>query len=250
MELNIDPNFKVNRKSLFNDYIISWDGEYEHEKFKAFLDKQIPYFKSIKTPSLWVFLEGLNLKHLHEILPLGFIIHKACENNKLALNLWLNEERYTLPEPPFSTIGLGGLCIKNGKVLSVRENYHNELGKWKIPGGLLDKTKDCSFFECAKREVFEETGVKCTPKNLLFFMHRDNVGLYSSYDIYGVVLCDVEDGDETINYDTYEIGECKWLTIEEFLSAGNWLNNLCIDYYNKKAFLREYKHNNVNIVSA
>lgn len=55
-------------------------------------------------------------------------------------------------------IGVGVIVIKDNKVLlGKRMNAHGE-GTWSFPGGHLEYNE--SVEDCAKREVFEETGIK------------------------------------------------------------------------------------------
>lgn len=54
-------------------------------------------------------------------------------------------------------IGIGVIVIKDGRILmGKRKNVHGE-GTWSLPGGHLEFGE--SLEECAKREVFEETGI-------------------------------------------------------------------------------------------
>lgn len=59
-------------------------------------------------------------------------------------------------------VGVGVIVKKGNKVLmGKRKGSHGE-GDWNFPGGHLDFNED--VFTCARREVFEETGIKI--KNL------------------------------------------------------------------------------------
>ena len=59
-------------------------------------------------------------------------------------------------------VGVGVIIIKNGKILlGKRKNAHGE-GSWSFPGGHLEFNEE--IFDCAQREVSEETGIKI--KNL------------------------------------------------------------------------------------
>ena len=54
-------------------------------------------------------------------------------------------------------IGVGIIVLKSGKILlGKRKNSHGE-GSWQFPGGHLEFNE--SIEACARREVFEETGI-------------------------------------------------------------------------------------------
>jgi 8-oxo-dGTP diphosphatase len=54
-------------------------------------------------------------------------------------------------------VGIGVVVVQDGKVLlGQRKNSHGA-GSWSLPGGHLEIGE--SFQECARREVFEETGL-------------------------------------------------------------------------------------------
>lgn len=57
------------------------------------------------------------------------------------------------------------LCLKSNKILLVkRAEGILEAGKWGLPGGFLDQGEN--IFECAERELKEETGLDGKVKNL------------------------------------------------------------------------------------
>lgn len=58
----------------------------------------------------------------------------------------------------YPRVGIGIIVKKNGKVLlGKRKGSHGE-GSWSFPGGHLEFGEE--LVDCAKREVFEETGIK------------------------------------------------------------------------------------------
>ena len=68
----------------------------------------------------------------------------------------------------YEILGVGGLVIKDNKVLLVKERFAIS-GKWKLPGGHADSGEDLG--EAAVREVFEETGIRAKELGLITFRH-------------------------------------------------------------------------------
>lgn len=88
-------------------------------------------------------------------------------------------------------VGVAAIVIKNGKVLLGQRKGAHGSGSWAFPGGHLEFNE--SIEACAKREVFEETGLSvknprfATMTNDLFFQSgRHYVTLF--------VVCDYETG--------------------------------------------------------
>jgi 8-oxo-dGTP diphosphatase len=54
-------------------------------------------------------------------------------------------------------IGVAVIVIKEGKVLLGKRKHSHGAGGWQFPGGHLEYNE--SIEDCAKREVFEETGI-------------------------------------------------------------------------------------------
>lgn len=55
-------------------------------------------------------------------------------------------------------VGVAAIVIKNGKVLLGKRKNSHGAGTWQFPGGHLEFNE--SVEDCARREVFEETGIK------------------------------------------------------------------------------------------
>ena len=58
----------------------------------------------------------------------------------------------------FPRVGVATIVRKNGKVLLGKRKSSNESEEWGFPGGHLEFKE--SFFECARRECFEEARIK------------------------------------------------------------------------------------------
>jgi 8-oxo-dGTP diphosphatase len=58
------------------------------------------------------------------------------------------------------------LIVKGGRLLLINKSDHNEQ-TWIPPGGGLE-SQDADIFDCARREVLEETGIACDTNDLLY----------------------------------------------------------------------------------
>ena len=106
------------------------------------------------------------------------------------------------------------------EILCVRE-LRNNYRPWKIPGGLANIGEELS--DAAIREVYEETGIRCTFQSILGFRHSHQ-RQYGKSDLYFVcrlIPCPEEyrwignggggDGDSNSNTDTGEgVGEGEY----------------------------------------
>lgn len=61
-------------------------------------------------------------------------------------------------KPKHPIMGVGVIIVRNGKVLLGRRRGPRRPGDYGLPGGLLENTESLEM--CARREVFEETGLK------------------------------------------------------------------------------------------
>jgi 8-oxo-dGTP diphosphatase len=85
----------------------------------------------------------------------------------------------------FYRVSIKGLCVRDGKILLIREAKKMS-GKWELPGGGLDFGEDMRA--ALKREIQEEMGVeviKISEKPVYIWTHRyennsRNVGWYYS----------------------------------------------------------------------
>jgi len=88
-------------------------------------------------------------------------------------------------------IRVAAIIISNQKVLLVK-HVHPETGYawWVPPGGGLDD-KDASIFDCAKREVFEETNLKVDVSRIIYI--REFLGTDINLEIF--TLADNHQGE-------------------------------------------------------
>ena len=62
-------------------------------------------------------------------------------------------------------VGVGGVVLRNGKILLVKRRFDPNKGKWSFPGGLVELGE--SVRDAVKREVKEETGLRVHVSSLI-----------------------------------------------------------------------------------
>ncbi len=72
--------------------------------------------------------------------------------------------------PTAPVVGVGGLVVRDGKVLLIRRGKQPLFGRWTLPGGTLELGE--SLEEAVVRELLEETGVRVRPLELLTVFDR------------------------------------------------------------------------------
>lgn len=72
------------------------------------------------------------------------------------------------PKQPI--LGVGGVVINGNRVLLIRRGREPLKGEWSIPGGMLELGE--SLKEGVAREVWEETGLKVRPLEMLLAFDR------------------------------------------------------------------------------
>ncbi len=78
-------------------------------------------------------------------------------------------------------VGIGVMLFKDGKILLGKRKGSHGSGLYAWPGGKLDLME--SIFDCAKREVKEETGLEITDLKFLRVMNLKTPDNYHFLDI-------------------------------------------------------------------
>lgn len=90
--------------------------------------------------------------------------------------------------------------------------FQKESQKWGLPKGHIDPKEGVNYFECAKRELEEETGIMM---NLIKY-RRVGTCVIRNKIFYIVQL--MKDVHRLRPMDHNEIGEIKWLNVEQIHS--------------------------------
>jgi len=106
------------------------------------------------------------------------------------------------------SLGVGGVVIKNNKVLLVRRLQSDHNGPWTIPGGYVEK--DETIDTAVKREVLEEAGVKTEIKGIIAVrsrIHKDENSMY--------LIFLLETKDEKPTPDLTEVDAAQFFSLVE-----------------------------------
>lgn len=72
--------------------------------------------------------------------------------------------------PPYAVGAAAAVLIINNKILLVKRKYPPGLGKWSVPGGVIEAGE--KLIEAAKRELREETGLEADPIGILWVINN------------------------------------------------------------------------------
>ena len=120
---------------------------------------------------------------------------------------------------PTLTLSVGGVALKDQKVLLVRRSSAGREGDWQIPGGFVDPGE--TLAASVRREVFEETGVEGTVLGLLAVLNRVSEEENNTYVVF-LLSSDqssaVPDGHEVDAAEFFSLGQLSTLPRLQALS--------------------------------
>jgi len=117
--------------------------------------------------------------------------------------------------PAAPLVGVGAVIVDSGRVLLVQRGTEPALGRWSIPGGLVEVGESLS--EAAAREAREETGLQVQPIELIELLdriHRDGDRVRYHY-VIADYLCRVVGG--TLNAAS-DAAAVRWIERAEWNS--------------------------------
>ncbi|OGS43772.1 MAG: hypothetical protein A3K76_05060 [Euryarchaeota archaeon RBG_13_57_23] len=115
--------------------------------------------------------------------------------------------------PNAPRVGVGGVVIKEGKILMIRRAFEPGAGKWSIPGGMVEIGERLS--EACAREVEEETGLEVEVLeliNVFDMIDKDDQGRIQYHYVLVDFLAKPAGGSEKMSA---EATEMKWVTHQE-----------------------------------
>ncbi len=183
-------------------------------EFRARLDASIAQWRADGRQVVWMEAPIGKSALIPLAVDAGFGFHHS-QDGYLMMTLLLQEGAFV---PYYAThyIGAGGVVINSRQeILVVCERFRsNNRPYYKLPGGALHPGEH--LVDGVIREVREETGVEAKFESLACFRHWHGYR-YGKSDIYFV--CRLSPLSETIVMDDYEIEECKWMPVAEYLES-------------------------------
>lgn len=135
-------------------------------------------------------------------------------------------------------VGFGVLILKDGKILLGKRHEDpikassmlNGAGKWTMPGGKLEFGE--TFEEGAKRESFEETGIRL---NKISMICINNDMIETAHFVTLGMFCDDFSGDPEVR-EPDEITEWRWFSLDELPNPLYFPSERILENYTKKLF--------------
>ena len=136
--------------------------------------------------------------------------------------------------PDRPVLAVGGVVIRDGKVLLIRRGKPPALGEWAIPGGRVELGE--TLEEAAEREVREETGVQVRASGICHLfedIRKDEAGRIRFHYVIVDLFAEYRVGDPCAADDAHE---AAWLSPEDFPSLP--VNQSTLHLLRKLGFLR------------
>lgn len=111
-----------------------------------------------------------------------------------------------MDERPRATVG--GLIVKEGRVLLQLRNRKPFRGRWGLPGGHIERGESAEA--AVKREVREETGLDFSPE---FFCYSDEICPEEDWHALVIFFTGKASGRE--RPDPEEVRELRWFPLKE-----------------------------------
>jgi 8-oxo-dGTP pyrophosphatase MutT (NUDIX family) len=123
-----------------------------------------------------------------------------------------------------------GVVLINSRFDKVLIIFQNESLKWGLPKGHMDphELNRKAYFECAKRELLEETGIMISTHK-----HK-KIGTFVMKDKIFYIIQLMKDVKIRKPRDTQEIGDIRWLNINSIIEfMNNYRCNITLKEINR-----------------
>lgn len=118
----------------------------------------------------------------------------------------------------YSSIGCGGVVIRDNKALLIQRGINPNRGAWQIPGGYVES--DEQIVAAVEREVLEEAGIVAKVSDVIGVRHSIGAPSANIYVVFRLQLISGEprfDGDETIGAGYFGLEEIERMdTVQSF----------------------------------
>ena len=133
------------------------------------------------------------------------------------MNAGDEEVRVGREYPQAPIVGVAAIVLRGADVLLIRRGREPMLGAWSLPGGALELGETTA--EGVAREVFEETGVRVRPVEIVATLdriHHDDDGRVQFHYVLVEWMCVAENVSELVCGD--DAADARWVTREEIFS--------------------------------
>lgn len=138
-----------------------------------------------------------------------------------------------------------GIVLINKSFENILIIYQNESLKWGLPKGHMDKNEiiNKAYFDCAKRELLEETGIMITTHK-----YR-KIGTFLIKDKLFYILQLLKEINIRQPLDTKEVGSIRWLSIRNIINfISKYQCNITLKEINNYiTTIYESHHRNANV---
>ncbi len=137
--------------------------------------------------------------------------------------------------PTVPRVGVAGVVISEGCVLLIRRGREPMVGRWSVPGGVLELGE--TMAAGVRRELVEETGLRVTPMAVLTAIDRIDVDEHGRVRYQYVVvdwLCGLEAGqgmEAVVSGD--DAMDARWVRRKDLLLAEYDLAEVTLDVIEK-----------------
>ena len=182
------------------------------EAFEGALAAALDRWRRDGVRGVWLEVPAALVKYLPAALERGFRLRGGDATHVLCC-AWLPGGDSPLPPGPTHQVGVGAVVTDSaGRLLLVQEAVGPAQGRWKLPTGLCEANENIGA--AAAREVWEETGLAVSPKEVLAVRHSHGFHRGVS-DVFFCVRCEAIDEGAVLTPQAGEIARVEWRPVAD-----------------------------------